>query len=130
MGPHAGRKTMPSYTIEELVAGRGGVLRFYQRAKEIWTEILDEQRPLDAERLARELTARQPQFERECGGQWLGQEIMAVVGIGQFYTTQAGFGSHREEARILLEAFARSYCSLEVKYHARDAARQYGLESD
>ena len=61
----------------------------------------------------------------------MGQEIMSWYGIAQFYTIEDGFGNDLERlqtAKNVYEAFQKSYCSLEVKGHATDAANNYNLD--
>jgi hypothetical protein len=55
---------------------------------------------------------------------------MAWSGFGALYSIQAGFGDNRALARKLVDAFAKSSCSLEVKSRARDAALLYHLDED
>jgi hypothetical protein len=77
---------------------------------------------------AEELSSSQTWFEENCGGQKLGQEIMVTVGIGQFYTSKAGFDSDNlKKAQAIYEAFKRSSCSTEVKEEVDKIAEDYRL---
>ena len=129
------------FTIEQLIHNNSDILEWYKRAKEIWNEIFKKFDPAKSENidlLAKELFNKQLQFEHECGGRWIGQEIMVISGIAQFYSTDTGFDvrydqeyDYRlEKARNLYQAFQLSYCSIEVKGHARNIAESYDLEED
>lgn len=116
-----------NYTIEHLIDGDRDVLAFYKNAKERWKKILSENSDSNSDELAKILPAEQRWFEINCGSRWIGQEIMVVTGIAQFYTTDRGFDNNRDKALLIYEAFMKSYCSLEVKGAAEDVARNYYL---
>jgi hypothetical protein len=123
------------YTIQKLIEGNTEVVNYYKRAKEIWDEInqkIDIKNESNIKTLAQDLTHRQiVDFEHDCGGRNIGQEIMAWYGIAQYYTVEDGFGSEPDRlqsAKNVYEAFQRSSCSLEVKSAANDAAKFYDLE--
>lgn len=117
-----------NYTIERLLEGDTNITQYYQRAKQIWNKILESKDSEDVNKLAELLFEKQLQFESECGGRWMGQEIMAVVGIAQFYSTAVGFEDNLKKAKLVSNAFSRSFCSLEVKYYAKDISKYYNLE--
>ena len=114
-------------TIELLLSGDSDVLEYYTNAKERWKKILSENEGSTSDELAKVLTREQIWFEHNCGTRWVGQEIMAVTGIAQFYSTQRGFDDKRELALHIYESFMKSYCSLEVKGLASDVAKDYYL---
>jgi hypothetical protein len=127
------------YTIEALIQKNRDVVQWYINALDIWADIFRKIDPADEaniEILAKELSNRQLEFEHKCGTRWVGQEIMVITGIAQFYTTNFGFGvgykekydKRKEKATNIYKAFKRSYCSVEVKFHADDIARNYDLE--
>jgi hypothetical protein len=115
------------YTIELLVNGDPHVGEYYGRAVERWKDIWSRPESRDVVTLATMLSTEQFWFEKNCGTRWVGQEIMVISGIGMLYTTRAGFDENVERARLLYDAFQRSYCSIEVKGIARDLAASYGL---
>lgn len=116
-----------NYTIERLIDGDQNVFTFYKNAKERWNKILLGNANSNSDELAKVLSSEQFWFEENCGSRWVGQEIMVVTGIAQFYTTARGFDSNRDKALLIYEAFMKSYCSLEVKGVAEDVARNYYL---
>jgi hypothetical protein len=117
-----------NYTIELLISGDEQVVSYYQVAKAKWKEIFEDNPNWDVEALAKELSTQQFWFESHCGGRFEGQEIMVVVGIGQFYSTLSGFkGDDLKKARLVYEAFRKSFCSLEVKGCAEEVATNYFL---
>jgi len=116
-----------NYTIEHLIDGDQDVLSYYQNAKTRWLKILTENLSLNSDELAKVLSNEQFWFEKNCGGRWVGQEIMVVTGIVQFYTTARGFDDNRGKAKLVYEAFMKSYCSIEVKGAVEDVAKSYNL---
>ncbi|MEW6195674.1 MAG: hypothetical protein AB1521_11020 [Bacteroidota bacterium] len=115
------------FTIAQLLAGNDQVFTYYQLAKKRWEAILNQEGYRDIASLSKKLSDEQIWFEHNCGGRTLGQEIMAITGIAQFYDIHIGFDKTNDKAMFVYEAFARSYCSLEVKYYASDTAKEYGL---
>lgn len=118
---------MAVYTLEKLINGEADIVENYNNARQLWDEIKESNAYNSVDNLAQELTNRQLQFEHRCGGRWIGQEIMALVGIGQFYSSEIGFDAALDDAIKVKNAFARSYCSLEVKWHAEKAVKIFGL---
>ena len=115
------------YTTELLIQGDKDVLVYYSNALGRWREKLPKYLEMSLEELAKELTIEQSWFEENCGSRWVGQEIMVVTGISQFYTTECGFDHHEHLALKIYHAFMQSYCSLEVKGVAEDIAKSYWL---
>ena len=116
------------YTIELLIQGDENVVTYYRKAEELWSQIDKKPEFEKTEFLAKVLTNMQLQFEHECGGRWVGQEIMVVVGITRYYTTDVGFEGNEELALRVHDAFMASFCSMEVKGHAQSVAEAYDLE--
>lgn len=115
------------HTIDLLIKQDGKVLEYYQTALEKWAEILESEDANSVDSLAQRLTSEQMWFEHNCGTRWVGQEIMVVSGIGQFYDLSTGFGEDEEKALLVFKAFMASYCSMEVKGVAKDVAKSYYL---
>lgn len=118
---------MAIYTLEELINGNNEIVQYYSNARQIWLQIRESEQFQNIDSLAQELTNRQFEFEHQCGGRWLGQEIMAAVGIGQFYNSHVGFEATMEDVMKVKDAFMQSYCSLEVKWHAERIAGIFNL---
>lgn len=118
---------MAIQTLKKLIDGDEQIVDYYRNASRLWNEIRESNYFQSVETLAEQLSFQQMQFEQECGGRWLGQEIMTVVGIGQFYYEEIGFDATLEEALRVKDAFAQSYCSLEVKFHAERVAKIFRL---
>ena len=113
---------------ELLINGDERVIHYCRNARERWSVIVEKHPDFDLDNLAEELSSSQVWFEQYCGGQKVGQEIMVVVGIGQFYSTIAGFGNDNlKKAQATNEAFRRSHCSNEVKAEADKIAEDYDL---
>jgi hypothetical protein len=118
---------MAVYTLDLLIQGQQEIVEYYNNARQLWQQIRESEAFNNVDTLAQELTNRQLRFEKDCGGRWIGQEIMAIVGIGQFYSIEVGFDGNTDEAIKVKNAFAQSYCSIEVKYHAERAVEIFGL---
>jgi hypothetical protein len=118
------------YTVELLVHDNPHVRDYYRLAVERWNGIWARLGASDLGHLAAELSTEQMWFERNCGpsgNRWVGAEIMVVSGIGMLYSTRIGFEATGERARMLYDAFQRSFCSIAVKAFARELAVLYGL---
>ena len=114
------------HTIEALMNGSHDIVEFYQRAGEHWKQILQETEPFDDSTIGQCLLARQFQFEQDCGGKYLGQEIMVITGIAQFYSTADGFAGNRDKAKAVMNAFKKC-ASREAEYFANHVAEIYDL---
>ena len=113
---------------ELLINGDERIMHYCRNAKEKWSVIIEKHPDFDLVSLSEELSSSQPWFEKNCGGQKLGQEIMVTVGIGQFYTSKAGFDSDNlKNAQAIYEAIKRSNCSTEVKVATDKIAEDYHL---
>jgi hypothetical protein len=120
---------MAMMTFDRLIKGENEIILYYNKAVSLWMDIRNSHAFVSADKLAEELSKQQPVFERECGGKNLGMEIMAMVGIGQFFSAETGFESTLNDALLVLNAFEKSYCSIEVKLSAEKAATIYHLTS-
>lgn len=114
--------------LGELVIGNSSISAYFSEAAEKWEEILSDYPTSDVDELSDELHIQQDWFERNCGGRWLGQEVMVASGIAQFYDSKHGFGDNLDKARNIVEAFERSSCSMEVKGHARELSEYFDLD--
>ena len=115
------------YTIEMLINGNSEVLTHYVAANNMWSEIFEDPENRSVNGMAHSLGVKQFWFERNCGGRWIGQEIMVVVGISRFYSSARGFDGSANKALLVYDAFMQSSCSLELKGHARRVAASYDL---
>jgi len=52
---------------------------------------------------------------------------MAISGIGHLYDPNIGFEQSGDVALRVFDAFMASFCSIEVKWHARRASEVYFL---
>jgi hypothetical protein len=118
---------MPKFTIRELINGEGDVCQYYKNANEIWAEIRNSDAFSSVDKLAKRLESTQATFEAQCGGKYLGREIMAFVGIGQFCNELIGFDYDYDDAIKVRDAVSESYCSIEVKWYFENAVNHFGL---
>jgi hypothetical protein len=113
---------------ELLINGDERIMHYCRNAKEKWSVILEKHPDFDLDNLSEEISSSQPWFEKHCGGEKLGQEIMVTVGIGQFYSSKEGFdGDNLKNAQAIYEAIKRSNCSAEVKLGTEKVAQDYNL---
>jgi hypothetical protein len=112
------------YTIDALLAGQP-VGDWYQAAKKHWQQVLSKIDSTDPSAIAAVASDEQAWFERNCGGRWIGQEIMVVTGIGQYYSTATGFDENLDKAKAMYQGLLDSGCSVEIHGHAEDMAKSY-----
>ncbi|OJW07000.1 MAG: hypothetical protein BGO49_27525 [Planctomycetales bacterium 71-10] len=115
------------YSLELLVRGEESIVVHYRKAASHWREIWSRPESGSLSSLASLLTSEQSWFEKNCGGRWVGQEVMVVSGLVGLYETESGFNGGLPRARLLYDAFQSSYCSVEVKSIAEEVARSYDL---
>lgn len=112
------------YTIEKILNGET-VVDYYQKALKKWHEILSSINPTDSSAIADKSHSNQLWFEHNCGGRWIGQEVMVWSGICQYYSTSEGFGNNFEKAKAMYNGLINSMCSIEIHGHAREVAKLY-----
>jgi hypothetical protein len=112
------------YTIEALLNGQQ-VTERYRAARDHWRSVLRNVDATDPDAIAEAAEAEQMWFEHNCGGRYIGQEIMAVAGIAQYYTTATGFDENLPKAKAMYEGLLQSKCSVEIHGHARDMAKLF-----
>ncbi|MDF5724921.1 MAG: hypothetical protein PUP91_31595 [Rhizonema sp. PD37] len=114
------------HTLERLINGDSSVVSHYEIAKKKWEDFFEKHKNDSIEDWAKWLTESQILFfERNCGGRWEGQEVMAWSGFATLYSIQEGFGDNQPLAEKLAKAFEKSACSLEVKTAASQATESY-----
>ena len=118
---------MPKFTMSELLKGNENIVQYYINAKKIWLEIREGEDFSSIETLANKLEVMQSRFEIECGGKYLGREIMAFVGVGQFNNELIGFENDYDGVFKVTDAVAQSFCGIEVKWYFENAIKHFGL---
>jgi hypothetical protein len=124
------------YTVEALIKGDSRILGFYTKACDRWNQILIEIDIKDTDALCEKLQVAQGWFEHNCGGKNMGQEIMVLTGIGQFYSTKVGFdpafdederADRRRKAVAVLAAFRRRGFTMEMQGLVKDVQQYYRI---
>lgn len=115
--------------IERLKQGDREIVDYFTAGEEKWKELLSDIREVGVEALGKRLQKSQYDFERLCGNRELGKSVMAWSAFAHLYSCSAGFGDNMSSARKLAEAFEASYCSMEVKFGVKEAAKFYGVEN-
>ncbi|MEA1905005.1 MAG: hypothetical protein U9M97_03895 [Candidatus Hadarchaeota archaeon] len=114
--------------LEELKNGNTKIVSFFVESDKKWAELLSDVDALNVDDLAKKLGAAQFEFERICGGdRYLGKTIMGWSGFAHLYSCQVGFEENGPRAYKLAQAFEKSMCSLEVKFAAKRAAKEYSV---
>lgn len=114
--------------VQELVLGNAEVVDWFRAAVEHWEQCLSGIDEDDISAMKSVAAREQMWFERNCGGRWRGQEVMALAAIARLYETDDGFGDRRTLAVNLCTALEGSQCSVEVHGHARKVAKLYNLD--
>lgn len=116
------------YTIERLVQGDRAISDYWARAVDLWRVLREENKDSSLEDFGRKIHAAQSSFEQNCGGRWIGQEIMGWAAVAQFYQSADTFGDREDEAVRVVRAFRASWCSSEAKAWLNRAVADYDLE--
>lgn len=117
------------YTIEAILKGNEKIPEYFQNAKGKWQELFGDTKKASAEDWAERVTAEYTgYFDKECGGPFLGSEVMVWSAFGALFSTQFGWQpAEKEIAQKLVKAFAESACPEGVKTEATKAALFYDL---
>ena len=119
------------YTIEKLIAGDPQIVSHFEEANKKWDKIFSTYDPNESnniDKISEEVFVHQGQFERDCGGRTLGQEILVISGLGRFYSSQSGFEGNEDAVNNVYKAILQSQCSIEVHGYAENFAKAYDLE--
>jgi uncharacterized small protein (DUF1192 family) len=117
-----------NYIFEALRDGDHSIVDTFVEANALWPEILHDIDDISVDELAERLGVAQMRFERIAGERYLGKMLCGLSGFTHLYSCQVGLEDNIYKARKLRDAFAKSYCSVEVKHTAREAAERYGVE--
>jgi hypothetical protein len=109
------------FLLEQLLRGNEQLPRWCKSAVDRWKTILKS--ATNVNELAADIGGQQTWFEQDCGGRYLGQDIMAFTAIAQFYSTETG--GNREHAERMLKAIEQSNCSGEIKGVSREVFELY-----
>ena len=115
--------------LERLGRGDARVMDMCARANTAWTDFFSELHTADVGTLSARLGFFQRKMTEIFENQEFGESMMAWTAIANLYDTKSGFAANRARALDVLEAFAKSNCSAEVKSEARSAAISYELDS-
>lgn len=118
-----------SYIFEALRDGDHSIVDIFAKSNSLWPNILRNIDDISIDELASRLHIAQIEFERVAGERYLGKFICGLSGFTHLYSCDVGFEDNIGKARKLRDAFAKSYCSVEVKHTAREMAEQYGVEN-
>lgn len=120
--------------FDRLTKGDDSILKYFKHIKIKWDEILKEfkwESPKAVENMRSLISSHQYVFEELAYNDWLGQQIMVIVGINQYYSIYEGFTDANErKVRIILEAIESSSCSREVKQIANEISTLYYIEKE
>lgn len=114
--------------IERLGRGDTRITEMFGQANRAWVDFLTELDGADTGTVGARLGFFQPSFEKIFDSKTLGHSMMPWTGFASLYDTKSGWGGNERKALALIQAFARSNCSAEVKEEARSAAISYSLD--
>ena len=120
--------------VDKLIKGDHSIVNNFVTVKQKWDEVLkdfnwDASDAID--KMVRIVSTQQIPFEDIVGNTWLGQEIMVIVGIGQFYSVASGFDDRNtRKAKLIRDAIFKSSCSTEVKSLATEIFEFYLIEDE
>ena len=115
--------------LDGLKTGDRDIASMWQKLDAQWAEWLARIDDQSVDDLAHELTFNQTIAERICdGSRSLGKGMYAWTAFAHLYTLQDGIGDNGRKAVKLADAFEKSMVSIEVKYAAKEAAKQYAVD--
>jgi len=117
-------------TISAIINGDDSIIKAFQRVKTIWDDFLStfDWSSSDALKQMTSFCARNQQIMEQAAGKiTLGHEIIAWVGIGQFYDLQEGFSGDLAKARLVHAALLDSLGSVELRRKAKSIGSFYGI---
>lgn len=121
---------MSIFTMTALMNGEKSVAQYYQNAVEIWKDIVESDDFHEWDLLVYRIKLEEICFRRQCGSKYLYKEIMAIVGLLQFYNEFIGFDGTYQDALRVKRAVLESDATIEVKWFIEKAAAQFGLTDD
>ena len=114
--------------LERLGRGDTRILDMCARANAAWIAFFQELHTADVGTLSARLGFFQREIVKIFDSPTLGEAMMAWTAFAALYDTQTGWGPNQRRAGELIDAFARSNCTEEVKSEARSAAISYELD--
>lgn len=114
--------------LERLGRGDTRILEMCKNANKAWSDFLEELATADTGTISARLGFFQPTLQRIFESKSLGETMMPWTAFATIYDTKEGWGSNLPRALVLVEAFAKSNCSDEVRSEARSAAISYELD--
>lgn len=102
-------------TLKKLMNNDSEILEYYQNANKFWEEIWNSQESENEKDLGKKISSYQYQFEEECGGRWIGQEIMAWSAYTYLLKTfDNDEDLFNKNLKKLNNAFKNSFLSTEI----------------
>lgn len=114
--------------LERLGRRDARILDMCAAANDAWRAFFSELEGADVGTLAARLGLFQRTITQIFDSPSLGESMMAWGAFASLYDTQNGWGPNARRAQELVQAFAASNCSTEVKSEARSAAISYELD--
>ncbi len=114
--------------LQRLGRGDTRIMDMCTRSHRAWVDFFAELEGCDVGTLAARLSFFQRDIVKLFDSPKLGESMMAWGAFSSLFDTDAGWGHNEQRARELVQAFAMSNCTAEVKSEARSAAISYELE--
>jgi hypothetical protein len=120
--------------IHKLIKGDHSIVNNFVAVKQKWDDVFKDfnwYAPDALDKMVKIVSTQQIPFEDIVGNTWLGQEIMVIVGIGQFYSVVSGFDDRNSrKVKLIRDAIFKSSCSTEVKSLTTEIFEFYSIEED
>lgn len=114
--------------LQRLGRGDARIMDMCTRSHRAWVDFFAELEGCDVGTLSARLSFFQRDIVKLFDSPKLGESMMAWGAFSALYDTDGGWGRNEQRARDLVQAFAMSNCTSEVKSEARSAAISYELE--
>ncbi|MDW3863845.1 hypothetical protein QI362_00820 [Staphylococcus saprophyticus] len=117
-------------TFEKLMNGDSDIAKYYKNANDLWEKIWNHPKSQNVDDLAQLIGSYQYYFEENCGGEYLGKEIMGWSGYVYLLKSDSDdlFVNNRIDA--LKEAINKSFLSSEIYYDSDQAIKLFGLNEE
>lgn len=117
--------------ISDLLRAPDDLSNQMQQAKAFWEDFFSKHGGDSVADLAKALAVAQMRVERLFRDRARGKEMMPISALGTLYLADEGWQTNGKDfPRKLMQAFAQSMCSLEVKSSAESAVKMYWLDED
>ena len=117
-------------TFEKLMNGARDIAKYYKNANDLWEKIWNNPKSQNVDDLAQLIGSYQYYFEENCGGVYLGKEIMGWSGYVYLLKSDSDDLLINNRIDALKEAINKSFLSSEIYYDSDQAIKLFGLNEE